>query len=72
MSDLLIRNVSDEVIAAIDARARRLGLSRTEYLRRALGREQRSEGPVSVADLADFADRFGDLADDDVMSRAWE
>jgi hypothetical protein len=28
--------------------------------------------PVSVQDLARFADRFGDLADPDVMSQAWQ
>jgi hypothetical protein len=27
---------------------------------------------VSVADLAQFAETFGDLADQDVMSGAWE
>lgn len=31
---LLIRNVPDHVVAAIDVNARRLGLSRSEYLRR--------------------------------------
>lgn len=39
MSDVLIRDVTDHVITAVDARARRLGLSRSEYLRRVLGRE---------------------------------
>jgi len=51
MSDLLIRDVPDDVIAAIDAAARSLGLSRTEYLRRALARERRPTGPVTVSDL---------------------
>ena len=36
MVDLLIRDVPDDVVAAIDARAKRLGLSRTEFLRRQL------------------------------------
>lgn len=72
MSDVLIRDVTDHVITAVDARARRLGLSRSEYLRRVLGREQRAEGPVSVGDLAEFSERFADLAVDDVMAKAWE
>jgi hypothetical protein len=38
VSDVLIRDVPDDVIAAIDANARRSGLSRSEYLRRALAR----------------------------------
>jgi hypothetical protein len=28
--------------------------------------------PVSVQDLARFAEVFGDLADPDVMSQAWQ
>ncbi len=38
MTDMLVRDIPDEVIAAIDARAKRLGLSRSEYLRRTLER----------------------------------
>ena len=36
MTDILIRDVPEDVIAAIDTKAQRLGLSRTEYLRRTL------------------------------------
>ena len=72
MADILIRDVPEDVIAAIDINAQRLGLSRTEYLRRTLARE-RDVAPtaVSVADLASFADTFADLADPDVIDRAW-
>lgn len=72
MTDILIRDVPEDVIAAIDIKAQRLGLSRTEYLRRTLTRE-RDAAPtaVSVADLAAFADTFADLADPEVMDRAW-
>jgi len=71
-SDILIRDVPDDVLAAIDAKARRAGLSRAEYLRRTLARE-RSENATdcSVDDLARFADRFSDLGDADVMDDAW-
>lgn len=73
MSDLLIRDVPEEVIAAIDAKARRVGVSRTEYLRRALVRESATiDEEVSVSDLARFAETFADLADDEVMRQAWE
>ena len=72
MTDILIRDIPDEVLAAIDARAKRVGLSRTEYLRRALARERDAQSTeVSVADLASFADTFADLDDPDIMSRAW-
>lgn len=73
MTDLLIRDVPEEVVAAIDGKARRLGLSRSEYLRRALVREQATTGErVTVDDLTWFAAQFVDLADDGVMRSAWE
>ena len=71
MTDMLIRDVPEEVIAALDAHAARLGLSRSEYVRR-LAQDAATPGsPVSVEDLARFADTFADLADPDVMSQAW-
>jgi hypothetical protein len=64
VTDILIRDVPEDVIAAIDIKAQRLGLSRTEYLRRTLTRERdAAPSEVSVADLAAFADTFADLAD---------
>jgi plasmid stability protein len=72
MTDMLIRDVPDDVIAALDAHAGRLGLSRSEYVRRRLAQDAgASDTPVTVEDLARFADTFGDLADPDVMSQAW-
>jgi hypothetical protein len=73
MTDMLIRDVPDDVIAAVDAHAGRLGLSRSEYVRRRLAQDAATPGsPVSVQDLARFADVFSDLADLEVMSRAWQ
>lgn len=72
MTDMLIRDVPDEVIAAVDAHASRLGLSRSEYVRRRLAQDAAvTESAVTVADLAAFASTFGDLADPRVMSQAW-
>ena len=71
MADVLIRDIPDDVLAAIDAKARRAGLSRTEYLRRTLSRERRDTTDVTVADLERLASDFADLADDDVMRQAW-
>jgi plasmid stability protein len=71
MPDVLIRDLPDDVLAAIDAKARRAGLSRTEYIRRALSRERGGAEDVSVEDLVAFADTFTDLADSDVMRQAW-
>jgi hypothetical protein len=72
MTDVLIRDVPDDVIAALDTHASRLGLSRSEYVRRRLAQDAATLGsPVSVDDLVRFADTFADLADPDVMSQAW-
>jgi hypothetical protein len=72
VTDILIRDVPEDVIAAIDAKAQRLGLSRTEYLRRTLARERgTANAEVSVTDLTSFATTFADLEDPDVIDRAW-
>jgi plasmid stability protein len=72
MTDMLIRDVPDEVIAAVDARASRLGLSRSEYVRRRLAQDAASAGAVvTEQDLARFAEVFADLDDPAVMSQAW-
>ena len=71
MSDVLIRDVPDEVLTAIDARAARLGLSRTQYLRRRLAQDAASDAPVTGDHLRAFTAAFADLADDEVMSAAW-
>lgn len=72
MSDFVIRDVPEDVLAAIDARAARLGLSRNEYVRRELKIvAQRSATAVTVDDLQRFAERFSDLDDPEVMARAW-
>ncbi|MCP3934931.1 MAG: ribbon-helix-helix protein, CopG family [Actinomycetia bacterium] len=72
MTDILIRDVPDEVLAAIDAKAKRVGLSRTEYLRRALERERvQDTGPITVEHLQRVAALASDLDDPDIMSGAW-
>jgi plasmid stability protein len=72
MTDMLIRDVPDEVVAAIDARASRLGLSRSEYVRRRLAQDAvTAAAAVSTKDLARFAEVFADLDHPAVMSRAW-
>jgi hypothetical protein len=72
VADILIRDVPDDVLAAIDAKARRVGLSRTAYIRRTLSREGAdTASDVRVDDLVRFADTFADLDDDDLTRRAW-
>lgn len=73
MANVLIRDVPEDVLAALDARAGHLGLSRSEYLRRQLAREAAAfDETVTVEDLARFADTFADLGDPDVMAQAWK
>lgn len=73
MTDVLVRDVPEEVVAALDARASRLGLSRSEYLRRRLAQEAvTGTQAVTVEHLAAFAETFTDLADPEIMQGAWE
>ena len=72
MVDILVRDVPDDVVAAIEVNARAVGLSRVEYLRRLLERERTAgSGDVTVESLRRFGETFGDLADGDVMRSAW-
>ena len=72
MTDLLIRNVDDAAVAAIDAQAERMGISRAELLRRETENFARRFGEqVTRADLARSAEIFADALDDDVMAQAW-
>jgi hypothetical protein len=66
------RTHSRDCPIAIDANAKRLGLSRSEYLRRQLAAAATSGKQVSADDLAEFAQTFSDLGDADVMREAWE
>ena len=73
MSDVLIRDIPDDVLAGLDARAAELGLSRVEYIRRRLAQDART---VRVAVTRDDLHRLGQavagLADEELMRGAWE
>ncbi len=73
MTDLLIRGVPDDVVSALEAKAKRLGLSRTEFLRRQMVRVAsiRDES-VTLEALQRFAETFADLGDPEIMRQAWE
>ena len=76
MADILIRDVSDETLAELDAAASRTGVSRVEYIRRTLAAEaERSArgalAPLTRDDWTRLHDLTADLADDDVMRGAW-
>jgi hypothetical protein len=69
MTDILIRDVPDEVIAAVDANAQRSGQTRAEYLRRLLADQQLPA--LTREQLNRFADRTSDLGNPEVMTAAW-
>ncbi|MFI1912628.1 ribbon-helix-helix protein, CopG family [Nocardia sp. NPDC020380] len=72
MTDILIRDVPDAAIEEIDRRARDLGVSRSEFLRRWLSRDFRSAVPVTMTDLDRLGRLARDLEDPDVMGKAWD
>lgn len=72
MTDVLIRNVSAEALAGIDAHASALGLSRAEYLRRQIEQVgRRRDQHVTEVDFDRFGQLARDLDDDAVMRQAW-
>lgn len=73
MPDVLIRGLSAEAVARIDAEATAQGLSRSEYLRRHFehGVPTGRGEVVTVADLRRASQAARDLLDDEVMRDAW-
>jgi hypothetical protein len=69
MTDILIGDVPDEVVASLDAKAKSNGLTRAEYLRRLLADQQ--EPALTREQLNRFAERTADLSNPDVMAAAW-
>ena len=68
VTDVLMRNVPEEDLARIDRHAARMGLSRGEYLRRAIAQDA---ARVSESLTVDQFAKFTNLADDDLMRDAW-
>ncbi|MGN6605648.1 MAG: type II toxin-antitoxin system VapB family antitoxin [Jatrophihabitans sp.] len=72
MADIVIRDVPPDLLAAVDARAFRLGLSRSQYVCQLLARDLANDVvEVTDDDLRQFGERFTDLGDDDLMATAW-
>jgi hypothetical protein len=72
VTDVLIRNVSEDDLAQIDEQASNLGLSRSEYLRRQIEQlASRRSSSVSRVDFERLSELAVDLLDDDVMRDAW-
>lgn len=70
--DVLIRGLSVKDLELLDAHARRMGLSRTQYIKQQLHSEARRQAStVTTADLLSLSELLPDLADPDVMRDAW-
>ena len=70
MSDVLIRDIPDDVLAVLDQLAARMGLSRTEYIRRRLAQDARAARiSVTPEDWSRFTDTYRDLGDPTVMDQ---
>ena len=73
MTDVLIRDIPDHVLAGVDAHAALLGLTRSAYIRRRLAQDAATTSlPVTVESLQDFAAAFADLSDPTAMGSAWD
>lgn len=71
MPNVLIRDLTEAELRRLDARARALGVSRSEYIRRTL-RHDAAQRQLTRADLERFANAYADLGDHSVMSGAWQ
>ncbi|MGB0972434.1 MAG: antitoxin [Mycobacterium sp.] len=73
MGDVLIRDLADDVLAGIDARAGDLGLSRVEYARRRLAQDAPAARiSVNRDDLHRLGQAVAGLADEDLLRQAWQ
>ena len=73
MSDVVIRDIPDDVLAILDQLAAGMGLSRTEFIRRRLIQDARAARmSVTPEDWNRFTDSYRDLSDSAVMDHAWK
>jgi ribose 1,5-bisphosphokinase PhnN len=72
MADLLIRDLAPELVIALDAKAKTLGISRVELVRRTITRDIAiSTESVTEHHLAALTELLSDLADAEIMRLAW-
>lgn len=72
MADLLIRDLTPEILNALDARASALGLSRVEYVRRTLAQSiSTATESVTEQHLFELLELLPDLSDEKIMEQAW-
>lgn len=68
----MIRDLPDDVLAGLDARAADLGLSRVEYIRRRLAQDAlTTRVRVTAEDFERLGQAVAGLADEQLMREAW-
>jgi hypothetical protein len=72
MTDILIRDVPEATMRNIDRAAATARVSRSEFLRRYLGKLAPSEAECTPEDLRRASSLTQDLSDPAVMERAWQ
>lgn len=72
MADVLVRDIPDPIVSAIDAQAEQAGVSRVEFLRRLIAEQARRPHAVGTIDWSWFVEATADLADPDIRRQAWE
>jgi hypothetical protein len=72
MADVLVRDLSPELLTALENKATALGISRVELMRRALNREVLvNTESVTEAHLASLLEILPDLGNEEIMRAAW-
>lgn len=71
MASILIRDISDDDLARIDAHARRLGCPAPSTCGAGSTRTRRAATRVTVSDLARLGTLCADLEDHEVIQQAW-
>ena len=76
MADILVRDVPDAIVAELDAAATRAGVSRVEYIRRALAAEvnritREAQAPLTRNDWQQLTALTSELGNDEIMREAW-
>ena len=71
MTDVLIRDVPEDVLSGIDARAADMGLSRVEYIRRRLAQDARAARLNVTRPPRTSRAGAHNLADEELMREVW-
>lgn len=72
MTDIVIRDLPDDVIVGLDRKAKERGVSLEEFIRlRLVESVSRSSEWVTVESLRYMSERLAELADSEVTAEAW-